>query len=548
MSASKLIIELLGNIALLLWGIRMLTTGVEKAFGSALRHWVGVGLANRRRAFLTGFGVTALLQSSTATALMVTSFSSDGLVGLVPALAVMLGADVGTTLVVQVVSFDVHHIYPILLFIGVAIYRKGRSARLRETGRIIVGLALMFLSLTLLQATMAPLAGSDTVREVFRLVTGDRLVAITIAALFAIAALSSVATVLLIMSLQANGVVEPVAALAMVLGANLGSSLNPLLAARGSDPVRMRPPLGNFLIRLAGVLIFAPFLAPVADWMTRLGESPARMGADFHVVFNVVLAALFIGLLPRLAPILIAFLPNRPKDADPGRPLYLDQGALAAPAVAVSNAARETLRMADQVGAMLKGARDSFHHDDAERVAAISRMDDTVDTLYREIQRYLGAIGLEQVGEAEAQRISEIMVLAINLEHIGDIVDKNLMELAAKRIKHGIRLGPEEMQVVDDMHDKLLEHLQLALAVFMYGDTEAARRLVAEKEGFRDIERAATQFHFDQVRRGQTSEIEGSALRLDITRDLKRIEAHIAATAHGVLERGGLLKASRLEA
>jgi phosphate:Na+ symporter len=226
-------------------------------------------------------------------------------------------------------------------------------------------------------------------------------------------------------------------------------------------------------------------------------------------------------------------------------PHYLDQDALDTPSVALSNAAREVLRMADIVETMLRGSQDLFHEGDVARVAAISRTDDVIDRLYSAVRRYLSAINHEALSEAEAQRLSDILAFAINLEHVGDIIDKNLMELAAKRIKNHLRLPKDSLSDIDGMHAKLLEHLQLAASVLMFQDIGSARRLVAEKERFRDMERTITQRHFEQLRSGR-SVGDTSALQLDIVRDLKRIEAHIAATAHSLLEQTGDLKPSRL--
>ncbi|MET0743499.1 MAG: PhoU domain-containing protein, partial [Microvirga sp.] len=208
-------------------------------------------------------------------------------------------------------------------------------------------------------------------------------------------------------------------------------------------------------------------------------------------------------------------------------------------------AAREVLRMADVVETMLRSSQDLFHEGDLSRVSAVSRTDDIVDRLYSAIRRYLSAINHEALSEAEARRLSDILAFAINLEHVGDIVDKNLMEIAAKRIKNHLRLPKDVLTDITSMHEKLLDHLQLAASILMFQDVASARRLVAEKEQFRDMERAITQRHLEQLRSGRSTG-DTSAMQLDIVRDLKRIEAHIAATGHSLLEQSGDLKPSRL--
>ncbi|WP_020179354.1 Na/Pi cotransporter family protein [Methylopila sp. M107] len=546
MSATHVLIELLGEIALLLWGVHVVNSGVQRAFGSELRHLLGEGLRNRGKAFLAGLGVTALLQSSTATALMIASFSGAGAVELAPALAMMLGANVGTTLIVQLASFDVTYVFPLILFAGVAVYRRARSSMVRDLAQTAVGFGLMLLALHLLVETMRPIEASATLKLIFGAITGEPLIALIVAAGLAWAAHSSVAAMLLVMSLAGAGVVTPEAALAMVLGCNVGSALNPLIDAVGAEPAKLRAPVGNLVNRLVGAGLALPFVGPIAAWMSAVDPDAGRLAANAHLVFNLATAALFIAVLPQLARLLTRLFPDRPLANDPSVPLYLDEAALSTPSVALANAAREVLRMADVVEQMLKGSQGAFAKDDVGRVLAVRRADDVLDTLFDKIQLYIGAIDHDRLSDKETARVFATLALAINLEHIGDIVDKNLMEMAGQRIKEKRLLPPPAIRRIEEMHGRLCEHLRLAVAVFMSGDATAARRLVVEKESFRALEREATDRHFAEMRTGRPEQIEISALQLDITRDLKRIEAHIAATVYGLLEKNGELRSSRL--
>jgi phosphate:Na+ symporter len=545
MSATSVLIHLLGEIALLLWGINMVNSGVQRAFGSDLRWILGIGLRTRLRAFLAGVGVTTVLQSSTATALMVASFTAGGAVDLVPALAVMLGANVGTTLIVQVLSFDITLIFPVLIFGGFMAYRRGSSSRVRDLGRVAIGLGLMLLSLHLLSETIHQIESSVVLKDLLAVIAPDPLILVLLSAALAWAAHSSVAALLFIMSLATAGVIDSHSALAMVLGANLGSSLNPLLEGTGGDPVKLRVPFGNLAMRVIGCVVALPLIDLLLKYMTMFDPNPARLAANFHTFFNIVLAVIFILPLPWIAKLLLRLFPERARTSDPGTPQYLDADALGTPSVALSNAAREVLRMADTVESMLRGSQQLFHEDDISRVDKISQTDDVVDRLYSAIRRYLSSINHDALSEEEARRLSDILAFAINLEHVGDIIDKNLMELASKRIKNHLRLPKDSLADIDNMHTKLLEHLQLAASVLMFQDIGSARRLVAEKEQFRDLERAITQRNLEQLRSGKSIG-DTSALQLDIVRDLKRIEAHIAATGHSLLEQSGDLKPSRL--
>jgi phosphate:Na+ symporter len=545
MSATSVLIHLFGEIALLLWGITMVNSGVQRAFGSDLRWILGMALRTRLQAFLAGLGVTTVLQSSTATALMVASFTAGGAVDIVPALAVMLGANVGTTLIVQVLSFDVSLVFPVLIFGGFIAFRRGKTSRTKDLGRVAIGLGLMLLSLHLLSETIHLIEKSVVLKELLASIASDPLILLLLSAFFAWVAHSSVAAILLIMSLAAAGVIGTPAALVMVLGANLGSALNPFLEAVGGDPAKIRVPVGNLATRVIGCALALPFIDPIMAGMTLIDPNPARLAANFHTIFNVAVAAIFILPLPWVAKLLIRFFPEKLQASDPGVPQYLDKDALDTPSVALSNAAREVLRMVDTVESMLRSSQDLFREDDISRVAQVSRTDDVLDRLFSAIRRYLSSINHEALNESEAKRLSDILAFAINLEHVGDIIDKNLMELAAKRIKNHLRLPKDSLEDITSMHGKLLEHLQLAASVLMFQDLGSARRLVSEKERFRDFERAVAQKHLDQLRSGRTVG-DTSTLQLDIVRDLKRIEAHIASTGHSLLEQSGELKPSRL--
>lgn len=543
MSATQILINLIGEIALLLWGIHMVQSGVTRVFGTDLRVFLGRGLKTRWQAFLVGLGVTALLQSSTATALMAISFT--GTVDLVPALAVMLGGNVGTTLIVQVLSFDITLVFPLLIAVGVFAFRSGRGTRWQDIGRVSIGLGLMLLALHLLAEAVAPSEHSAAVRDILAEITREPLLNIVIAAALTWISYSSVVIVLAVISLASSGLLGPEATVAMVLGANIGSAINPLVAA-GGDPVKLRLPVGNMVTRLAGTIIALPFLDQISAALLALDSDPGRLAANFHTGFNVVMAAVFIGFLPAMADLLTRIFKAGTTPADPAMPLYLDPAAVSTPTVALANAARETLRMIDIVEKMLASTQDALHSDDRHRIAEASRLDDIVDRLHEALQRYIAAIAREGLSERDARRLAEVQAFAINLEHIGDIIDKNVTELVAKRMRLKLSLSPEGLAEIDAMYAQLREHLRLAVAVFMSNDAEAARRLVSEKESFRDLERVSTEKHFARVREGRVASIETSGLHLDLVRDLKRIEAHLAATAYPLLERTGALKSTRL--
>ena len=543
---SIVLLDLMGGVALLLWGLHMVHSGILRAFGPDLRRFLSKALHNRFAAFGAGLGLTALLQSSTATGLITSSFAAEGLVSLVPALAIMLGANVGTTLIVQVLSFNISAVAPIFFIIGLTAFRAGARSRIKDIGRVFIGLGLMLLALHILLNTLAPAENAPGMRMLMGTITSDPVLCIVLGAIVTWAVHSSVATVLLIMSLAYSQFIELPAAFALVLGANIGSAINPIVeGARRDDPASYRLPIGNLLNRLVGVLLIAPFLHPIATMFQSWQPDLAKATAEFHIAFNVVTALIFIGLLDGIAQLLERFLPKKVLEADPSRPRYLDANALETPSLALADAARETLHMGDLVETMLRNVMAAMMTNDRSLVDKVSRMDNSVDALDEAIKLYVTKLTRGSLDEREGHRAMEIISFAINLEHMGDIIDKNLSELATKKIKRRFQFSPEGASELSTFHKRTVDSLRIAFGVFMSGDVNEARRLIAEKVALRNLELAATDRHLERLREGRPETIETTSLHLDVLRDLRRIHSHICSVAYPVLDAAGELPALR---
>ena len=541
------LLDLAGAVALLLWGIHMVQTGIQRAFGAKLRSFLGSALRNRFKAFLAGMGVTAILQSSTATGLMVTGFAAGGLVDLAPALAVMLGANVGTTLIVQVLSFNVAEVAPALILIGLLMFRRASTGP-RDFGRVLIGLGLVLMALHQFVDLLTPYEDVPSLRLFLGAVSTQPVLDVILAAGLTWAAHSSVAIVLLIMSFATKGTVPPEAAFALVLGANLGTAINPVLeGATGDDPAAKRLPLGNLLNRLLGVGIALAALPYIGPWLVTIDLDNSRVVADFHTAFNLILALVFFPLLTPYASLLRRWLPARIAEGDPSRPMYLDPMAQEIPVIALGAAAREALRLADVLESMLQGLRDVFEKGDRRQISGTKRLDDILDKLNTAIKAYLTSLDPEALSEADHRRVTEILAFATNMEQAGDIVDKNLLGLATKKLKRGLAFSEEGQAELLTMIDRLTANVRAAASLFMTEDERAARLLAAEKEAFRNLEVSATASHFQRLRSGRVDTAETSSLHLDALRHLKQINTHlVAAAAYPVLESKGELLPSRL--
>src|SRR4051794_25943621 len=408
MDFSVTLVNLAGSVALLLWGVHMVQTGVQRAFGARLRQILATALRNRFQALLAGIGITAVLQSSTATGLMVTGFAAGGLVDLVPALAVMLGANIGTTLIVQVLSFNVAEVAPAVILIGVLMFRRANAGP-KDFGRVLVGLGLLLMALHQFVGLLDPYEDVPSLRMLLGAVSTRPVLDVILAAGLTWAAHSSVAVVLLTMSFAAKGVVPPDAAFALVLGANLGTAINPVLEGGvGDDPPARRLPIGNLINRGIGAAIALALLPTLGPWLVTIDPDNARVVADFHTGFNLILALIFFPLLTPYASLLRRLLPARVNPADPGRPLYLDPAAIEVPMVALGATAREALRMADALESMLQGLCKALQRPDRRQLSELKRQDDVLDTLNTAIKAYMTSLPSEAMTEEDHRRAVQV--------------------------------------------------------------------------------------------------------------------------------------------
>lgn len=543
----ELLINIVGAVALLIWGVRMVRTGLTRSLGSALRAAVSRSTSNRFSAFFAGFGITGLLQSSTATALIAASFAGRGLLSTTMGLALMLGADVGSTLIVQALSFNVTWLSPALITVGVALFVSSSDSTRRALSRTAIGLGLILLSLTLVAKASTPLRETEGLSVVLQALAEEKILAVLVIAALTWFAHSSVAIVLLVMSLATAQTIGPELGLAMVLGANLGAAITAFAATSRSVAAARRVPLGNLLMRGLGVVALIPALAWALPHLSAIEADPARLIANFHTAFNLGLAVVFLPFVGLVAKLTERLAPDRARDKDPGRPRYLDADALDTPPIALASAARETLRMGDEVKLMLEQTKRVFASNDSNLMRGVEARDDVVDQLHEAIKLYLTGLARNEMDEKESRRSIEILSFTTNLEHVGDVIDKNLMELANKKIKNRSSFSKEGQAELEIFHDRVLDNLDLALNIFMTPNLDLARKLLREKAELRDLERALTESHFARVGEGRVESIESSSLHLDILRDLKRINGHLTSVAYPILEQHGELTDSRLK-
>ncbi len=540
------LLNLLAAIALLVWGTHIVRTGVLGVFGENLRGVLSRSLGNRARALAAGLAVTSMVQSSTATCLIVASFVGKGLVGTGAALAVMLGADVGTALMAVVFSFDLSWLSPLLVFVGVVLFITRQHTVAGRIGRVLIGLGLITLALNLIVEATRPLTDSPAMRALLLALPNELLFDVLVGAVLTVMSYSSLAIVLLTATLASGGMLPTPVALGLVLGANVGSGVLAMLATSGASPQVRRLPLGNLVFKLAGTLLAIPLLPYALQLLQQLAGSVHQQVVLFHLGFNLALALLFIGFTTLVGRSVDRWLPEPRADAASTRPRHLDPVALATPSLAISCAAREALHQADVVETMLRGVLPVIRHNDLALAERLRKMDDTVDELYSAIKFYLTQISREALSDRESRRWTDIVAFVINMEHIGDIIERVLQEVEDKKIRRNRSFSDAGMAEICHLHEQLLGNLRLGMSVFLDGHLRDAKKLLEEKARFRGLELEYAANHIARLRENTAQSIETSSLHLELISELKRINSHICSIAYPILESAGALRQTRI--
>ena len=539
------LLNLLAAIALLVWGTQFVRTGVLRLLGENLRRVLQASMKNRLNAMFTGAGVASLVQSSTATCLIVASFLDKNLVPTSAALAVMLGADVGTAIMALLLSFDLSWLSPLLIFVGVVMIATSEKSAVGRTGRVLIGLGLITLALQLIVDATRPLVDSPTVRGLLVALPNEVLLDIFVGALLTLLSYSSLAIVLLTATLAGSGLVPPGVALGLVLGANIGSGMLAVLTTIKAPAVTRRLPLGNLLFKLGACAIAMPLLPQLHMLLQEYVASVQQQVVAFHLGFNVAMALLCIWLTGPLARLLDRWLVDAAPPPGTMRPQHLEPMALATPSLAISCAAREAMHQADVVETMLRGILPVIRNNDRDLAEQLRTLDDTVDSLYSAIKFYLTQISRDSLSARESRRWTDIVSFTINMEQIGDIIERVLQDVEDKKIRKNRRFSDAGMAEIVELHERLIANLRLGMSVFLDGHVRDATRLLEEKARFRDLEHEYAATHIARLRDNTAESIETSSLHLDLISDLKRINSHICSIAYPILEQAGALARRR---
>ncbi|MEW9808002.1 Na/Pi cotransporter family protein [Mesorhizobium marinum] len=551
MHISMILLHLAGAVMLLLVAVHMVRTGMERAHGTSLRRLLGHARRGRVPAAAGGAVMAVLLQSSTAVAILACGFAASGALPIATGIALLLGADLGSAIVVRVLSFDLNWLIPVCLLAGGILFLKTRGQKTRETGRMVLGIGFVLMSLQLIATATGPLRDGGMLPTVARYLAEDYVSAFLLGAAFTWLIHSSVASVLMFATFASQGLMSVEAAVPMVLGANLGGGLIAYWLSRGMPAEASRLPVANLLFRLAGSVLALALIETALPPFEFLGANAGAALVNLHLAFNAALVVFclpFVGLMERMLANLISAASAKPADQDPLRRRIsaLDRAVIGTPRLALASATRELLRMGELVEVMVRPVMDVFNGGDRDDILRIQGVDAEVNQAHSDIKLYLAEVNRGEMTSEEAQRSIELTDFAINLEHAGDIVAKNLLPLALERAQKRFRFSDEGWGELQDLHQQLLENMHLALNVLVSQDLPSARQLVIEKERMRKLARASHDRHLKRLQTGTVESIETSSMHLEIARALKELNSLLATVAYPILKRSGDLLESRL--
>jgi phosphate:Na+ symporter len=530
------LLALFGGLALVLYGMQLTGEGLQRAAGGHLRHLLTSMTRSRITAVGSGALVTALIQSSSATTLMLIGFVSAGLVTFRQSLGVILGADIGTTFTVQLLAFRVQELALLLVGVGFACSFFARRGVAKNLGQAILGFGFLFLGMRVMTEGIAPLTEHPLTRQVLVAFAGNPFLGLLTGAFFSAAMSSSAATIGLSLSLAHQGLLGVDGAIPVVLGANIGTCATALAASMRSSSDARRVAVAHIAFKVLGVALVFPFIGPLSRLIAETSIDPARQIANAHTLFNVGISGLFLPFAPVAARLIASLVPEEERGDNPFKTRYLDDRYLHQPALAIGQATREALRMGDVAQSMLRDAMIVLRSDNQELLEDVERRDDQLDYLEREIKLFISRLGRETMGPELAQKEIALISFIGNLENIGDIIDKNLMELARKKLYQGRKFSEAGEAELIEFHGIVSKNLERAIAGFAANDRSLAQEVLDQRPVVRQRERELRESHLARLRRGLAESLETSEIHLDVLTNLKRISSHITALVFPILE------------
>ncbi|WP_375649717.1 Na/Pi cotransporter family protein [Bartonella sp. OT172YNZD] len=552
MNGSLVLLHLAGAISLLLWATRMVRTGIERAYGDRLKYKMCHVISKPLFAVSFGLFTAMILQSSTAITLLVGSFVESGFVSGVAGLMAVRGGELGSAIVVKILTYNLTLVVPLCLLIGTCIFMTTEKREWRQIGRIVIGIGLLILSLEMISTATEPLRESKILPSIIRYLSTDPVSTFLLAAGLTYLLHSSIAGIILLVNFANYDLIHTQLCIVMVLGVNFGSSLIAPLLTRNASPNTRLVPLGNLLMRGAGsILVLILFLSfhPPITW---LGNNASTQVINAHIIFNVFILFAGIPLSKWVLKLTTQIVHISAKKTQADKTLNLsdqtalDDSVLERPSLALSNVMREVIHICDLVDIMLEKIMGLYENPDPNIICELNQLNTILDKKHIAIKLYLARLAEQKLSDEEALQTQELLGACIKLDQAGDIIIHNMLMLVKKKQQKGLQFSSEGWSDLLGFHAIVLANAHIAFNVLVSRDTHTAHLLVQKKDQLRNLEKEMSLKHFKRLREGDLKNVESSSLHLDTVRDLKQINSLLTSMIYPILEEQGLLQSSRL--
>ena len=549
MAIVSFLVHLAGATMLLLFAVRMVRTGIERSFGAGFKR-VLTGNNSLVGSSFAGLLLAVVLQSSAAVALLVSGFIASGILTFPVGLVIVLGGDLGSALVIQILSFKLDWLVPLLLATGGWLFVKTEQKRWRQAGRVLMGIAFILISLRFLREAMVPISNSALLPAIADYLVRDFVTAFIVGAVLAFVMHSSVAAILMCVTLVQIEAIPIAAGLSLSLGANLGSALIPIWLTRGMSADTRQVPWANLLLR-GGWAVAALFLVNWFDIVNLEGSADPGQALIFaHLAFNTTLLIVATPFCNQMQKLMNALL-GRPEPTQEEAPLSrptsaLDPNALELPNLAIGSLKRELLRMVEIVERMFVPILDLYEKEDPPILKTVCQLDVEVNQTLEAIRQYVAQIPISSFDKSDAKSVQGLMEYAIRVESAGDVICKVFARRVEEKHKKAARFSEEGWRELVRMHEATTANLRLACNVLMSDDLESARLLVIEKTEIKRAERDSRKRHLRRLQDGRSDSFETSNIHLETVRALRDFNGHISAIAYPILYEHGQLLETRL--
>ena len=550
MAIVEFLLNLSGAVFLLLFAVRQVRNGIERAHGASFERII-TNQENLVGASSSGLILAAILQSSAAVGLLVAGFASSGYIGFPVALATILGADLGSALIIQVLSFRLDWLVPMLLTLGGWFFIKTSSNRFRQYGRILLGMAFILISLQLLRQAVVPIRHSDFLPAIATYLASDFVTAYLIGATLAFVMHSSVATILMCVTLVQVGSIPFEAGLSLLLGANFGSAMIPVSLSRGLELSSRRSVFANLFLRgvWSLLILFAINMLPEL-WGSYTIGAGAQTLITTHICFNVSLLVLSLPICRALEPLFERFLPDTEHaDMADRSGVYqscLNPDNLDKPQQAISNIKRELLHLLQLIDDMFTPSLNLYQQGIKEDIQAVQNMDKDVNACFDNIRDFVSNIPKEAYSKAEMKQARGLLEFAIRLQAASDVVASHICELASEAQSENSVFSQDGLVELTHLHERIASNLDLVNSVLISDDLESARLLSLEKSEIKRLERKSRKRHLKRLQDGLVESILSSNAHLELLRAFREFNSHICAVAYPILHKHGQLLETRL--